>query len=173
MKERDLNALAARVHEANKQWWIDLQTGAPLDRNMDEMLMLVVSEFAEAMEGHRKNLMDDKLPHRVMAEVELADAYIRLLDIAGAKGIDLNEGHRYLFRWSTNFAENLLKLVRKVTDTHTHLTMNVLYGVYGILELCTHLDFDLDGAFEEKMLYNATRRDHSREGRLEPNGKKY
>ena len=36
--------------------------------------MLIVSEIAEAMEGERKDLMDDKLPHRKMAEVELADA---------------------------------------------------------------------------------------------------
>ena len=39
--------------------------------------MLTISEIAEAMEGERKNLMDDHLPHRKMAEVEIADAYIR------------------------------------------------------------------------------------------------
>ena len=51
--------------------------------------MLVVSEVAEAMEGHRKNLPDDKLPHRPMVEVELADAVIRIADLAGALGLDL------------------------------------------------------------------------------------
>lgn len=53
------------------------------------MLCLVHSEVSEAMEGHRKNLMDDKLPHRKMFEVELADAIIRILDIAGAHELDL------------------------------------------------------------------------------------
>jgi NTP pyrophosphatase (non-canonical NTP hydrolase) len=52
-------------------------------------LMLVVSELAEAMEGDRKNLMDDKLPRRSMREVELADAVIRIFDMAGAFGMDL------------------------------------------------------------------------------------
>jgi len=56
---------------------------------VSEKLMLVVSEVSEAMEGHRKNLMDDKLPHRKMVEVELADAVIRIADLAGALGLDL------------------------------------------------------------------------------------
>lgn len=54
-----------------------------------EKLMLVVSEVAEAMEGHRKNLRDDKLPNRSMLEVELADAVIRIADLAGALDLDL------------------------------------------------------------------------------------
>jgi NTP pyrophosphatase (non-canonical NTP hydrolase) len=51
--------------------------------------MLIVSEVSEAMEGHRKNLPDDKLAHRPMVEVELADAVIRIFDLAGAKGYDI------------------------------------------------------------------------------------
>lgn len=54
-----------------------------------QKLMLIVSEIAEAMEGHRKGLMDDKLPHRPMIEVELADAVIRIADLAGALNLDL------------------------------------------------------------------------------------
>lgn len=84
-----LNELTAIVHEANKKWWIDRFTEQPISRNMGEMLMLVVSELAEAMEGHRKSLKDDKLPHRSMIEVELVDAVIRIFDIAGGLGLDL------------------------------------------------------------------------------------
>jgi len=54
-----------------------------------EKLCLIHSEVSEAMEGHRKGLQDDKLPHREMFEVELADAFIRICDLAGAAGIDL------------------------------------------------------------------------------------
>jgi NTP pyrophosphatase (non-canonical NTP hydrolase) len=54
-----------------------------------QKLMLSVSELAEAMEGHRKGLKDDKLPHRDMLEVELADTVIRVFDLAGAMGYDL------------------------------------------------------------------------------------
>lgn len=73
-------------------WWTDLGTGEDMrgKRNMGELLCLVHSEVSEAMEGHRKGLMDDKLPHRTMLEVELADVIIRVMDLAG--GFDLDVG---------------------------------------------------------------------------------
>lgn len=58
-------------------------------RETGTCLMLIVSEIAEAMEGDRKGLMDDHLPHRKMIEVELADAMIRICDLAGREGLDL------------------------------------------------------------------------------------
>ena len=73
-------------------WWTDLKTGKELngeDRNMGELLMLCVTELAEAMEGARKSLKDDKLPHRDMVEVELADTSIRILDLSGGYGLDV------------------------------------------------------------------------------------
>lgn len=72
-------------------WWTDLKTGEDLRlrNNVPEKLMLVVSELGEAMEGHRKDRMDDHLPHRKMLEVELADAVIRIFDLAGSKNMDL------------------------------------------------------------------------------------
>lgn len=114
-----LNDLAARCHKANQSWWHDIHTGKKLERNKGELLMLIVSEIVEGFEGERKNLMDDKLPHRKMIEVELADALIRIFDYAGA------------------------------------------------------FNLDLDGAVEEKMAYNAIRKDHTREARLAPGGKQF
>lgn len=80
-------------------WWTELGTGRDLTStgypkvlpnvNVGEKLMLAVSELAEAMEGARKTLMDDKLPHRSMLEVELADAVIRCFDMAGGLGLDI------------------------------------------------------------------------------------
>lgn len=52
-------------------------------------LMLTVSELAEAMEGHRKGLADDKLPQYPMLGVELADACIRIFHLADRLGYDL------------------------------------------------------------------------------------
>src|SRR5574337_760737 len=78
-------------HGASRQagWYTDLATGQQKERNLGEMLMLMVSEIAEAMEGERKDLMDTHLPHRKMAEVELADLLIRTFDYAGYRGYDL------------------------------------------------------------------------------------
>ena len=88
------DTLQSVCHGASSKagWWVDLHTGAPILQRphvVGEKLMLIVSEVSEAMEGHRKNLMDDKLPHRKMIEVELADAAIRIFDLAGAMGLDL------------------------------------------------------------------------------------
>lgn len=58
-------------------------------RDKGTLFMLIVSEIVKAMEAERKNLMDDKLPHRKMAEVELADAVIRICDYCGLYGYDL------------------------------------------------------------------------------------
>ncbi len=71
-------------------WWTNPETGAPLMANVPEKLMLIVSVVAESMESHRKGgTPDDKLPHRVGTEVELADAVIRIFDLAGGLGFDL------------------------------------------------------------------------------------
>lgn len=72
-------------------WWDKYDT-AP-DHLKPDLLagrqMLIVSEVAEAMEGLRKDRMDDHLPHRKAEEVELADAVIRIFDYAGKRGFNL------------------------------------------------------------------------------------
>lgn len=52
-------------------------------------LGLVHSEISEALEGGRKSLMDDHLPHRKAEEVEYADAIIRIFDLAEARGLNI------------------------------------------------------------------------------------
>lgn len=80
-----LDDLANIIHHRNVAagWWKRDEHGGVIDRNMGELLCLVHSEISEAMEGHRKGLMDDKLPQYPMLMVELVDALIRIFDILG------------------------------------------------------------------------------------------
>lgn len=116
----NLNELSKAVHAANIKWWQDPVTGRPIKRNKGELLALVHSEISEALKGERQDLMDDKLPSRKMAEVELVDAVIRILDYAAGFGYD-----------------------------------------------------DLQGAFDEKMIYSAQREDHKHEARRIAGGKQF
>jgi len=86
----NLNAYAIHCHSANMKWWIDPETERPIERNYGELIALCHSELSEALEGRRKNLQDDHLPHRKAEEVEVVDCLIRLFDLAAAFGYDLD-----------------------------------------------------------------------------------
>lgn len=105
-----LNAAAKHIHQANKDkgfWDSERETGT--------LLMLCVSELSEALEADRKNrnanikgyceVMDGYTPEdsplsfessfknfvKDTFEDELADTVIRILDLCGARGIDLEK----------------------------------------------------------------------------------
>ena len=172
---------AVRVHAANEKWWRDLDTGQAIERNFGELVMLTISELAEALEGDRKNLMDDKLPHRPMIEVELADTVIRMFDYIGAYNLRIENTDESYPRLSTNTGENLLHITQRLCNAYQFFTANCrnlageeLAGALSIIfELAYAKNLDLLGAYEEKMAYNAVREDHKIEARKLANGKKY
>ena len=86
------------AHNASYEsgWWHCPIEGDSYLENESKMLlavpaklMLMVSEISEAMEADRRDLMDDKLPHRNGLECELADAIIRIADLGEALKLDL------------------------------------------------------------------------------------
>lgn len=87
--EAHVRLLSEIIHSDNEKWWVDLETGERLERNEAEMIALQHSELSEALEALRKDLMDDKLPHRKGIEVELADCIIRILDHSAGMGYDV------------------------------------------------------------------------------------
>lgn len=172
----DLNEFAHRCHSLAIAWWQDPQTGLPIERNPRELLMLAISEIAEAMEGERKNLMDDHLKNRRMAEVEIADYIIRLADFAGGFSIEITD--EKVHSVSDSKGEALYILTRRtieILDGDDQFSKGERIGfcLATAEAYCQKHNYDLWGAVEEKLSYNKTREDHSREARLQANGKQF
>lgn len=65
------------------------QTVHQTQDNVDRMVLLTVGELLEGYEGWRKSEQDHHLPNRLAFEVELADAVIRIADLAASLNMDL------------------------------------------------------------------------------------
>lgn len=186
----ELMALRDELHgnAVARGWWSDLSTGQRIERNFAELLMLENTEITEAHEGWQHDHMDDKLPHRQMVEVELADYVIRALDRSG--GFNINVGNQWyvVFRdtahvWSgvaehaeTVFLElfNIGSLTmeahrksdayRVETATQSGIALALVFG--------QSLGLDVLGAIREKAEFNKVRKDHDVAERLKDGGKK-
>lgn len=87
------NILVAQSHGLSVAagWRTDQETGESLldYPNVGESIALIHSEVSEALEGHRKRKRDDHLTDMPSIAAELADAVIRIADLAGALHLDL------------------------------------------------------------------------------------
>jgi hypothetical protein len=187
------NQMASIIFEQNKAvgWWDDP------DRCKLTILQLVNTEIAEATEGERKNLMDDKLPHRRMGEVELADALIRILDFAGRYNIKFENvldnsfgdiameismlptiGARHLVctalvcNFSTFFLDEYFEKL-ETCEVNSELSHFYSLIIIGLCQTAKTQDYDIIAAMSEKLEFNKTREDHKRENRALENGKKF
>lgn len=184
IKMIDFDKYAQEIYSQNKAvgWWDNP------DRCIYECLQLVSTEIAEATEGERKNLMDDHLPHRKMGEVELADALIRVLDLAGRHGwlvnynqkrIDITVKNKEFTIAAKHLIANsrLIRLMEAIRDSDfSHPgTITIAYSdfVHTLVTIAESQGYDIEQAMIEKIAYNKARVDHKRENRAKENGKKF
>jgi hypothetical protein len=173
----------------NAGWWTDLKTSLPLVRNRGEMLMLKVSELCEAAEGMDYGLFDDKLPHRRMLEVELADFLIRFGDYTAGFGLDIqravaeSEAVEIFNAVVHPKGETpvLFRLIRHVSDamegnrkSNTQHETTALARSWRLAAWYNDMmGMDVFSAAKEKMAFNANRADHKIENRMKAGGKAY
>lgn len=199
----NLTDLSKSIHAANIKWWQDPATQQPISRNRGELLALIHSEISEHSEGELEEAMDDKLPHRMMDEVEMADALIRVLDYAA--GFDHPIGEQALLYgvsefvdlnhlsqcWSSDVAGDIMGRMSQlgaVVAIHCQISRVLENERKGkskdaceqLVMLIAYITiysrkqmFDLQAACDEKMAYNAQREDHKHEARLIAGGKQF
>lgn len=177
------NVKRDEVHQANVKsgWWTDIETGESIlgTRNRPEMLCLITSELCEAViDGYSP---DSHLPQFPAAHVEIADAAIRILDLAGADNIDLEVGDKHRVIFFGHLTRDVMMLtvlissyaLEGVRKGNTELYHKSIADTYASLwHFADVYEFDLKECIEAKLLYNTQRADHKIENRLAEGGKK-
>lgn len=169
MKNIDLNQLRDRAYQCALDHGFHEQ-----ELSNEHFLMLVITELSEAVEADRKGRRADKeaMIDTIEAggwhwgffeefvkdtiEDELADAVIRLLDLAGLRNIDISDTfvlEHVVFEDNT-FPENCFAIIGEMTSRVNSFEDNVCYVVYEILELANLYNIDLLWHIEQKMKYN-------------------
>lgn len=171
--------LQNHIHEQNveKGWWKS-------PRCFSTMTNLFISENSEALEGDRRNLMDDKLKHYPMRVVEIADMCIRVFDYLGSVG---NE--RFAEQLSPHYRENdfqfnLTLVTRMLTqawfwkeiENNDGMHFRCLRHAIAIgFQMIRDMGYDPIEIILEKHDFNAVRHDHKLENRTtgKPGAKAY
>lgn len=174
----DMKKLSAEIHQqcVDAGWWDKF----PVRHKRAQLAtVLVITEFAEAVEGDRKSLADDHLPQYDMRAVELADAAIRLLDLGGGLGaafetpevLDMRiSGYSFAFK---TFPEQIGELIRNLTRWTAGDRLAIIETLVGTFALAKLYDYDLEEIIAAKRAYNETRADHKKENRTKTGGKEY
>ena len=150
----------------------------------EHFLCLVISELMEAVEADRnekhanrdifeyymkQRRRDDEefmyaFKHDIKDSVEdeLADACIRLLDLAGLRGIDLSAIQQVEYPFGANetfteFCFGLCKQITSFTPGRIGMGVNIHIVLMDIFSYCMALGIDLLWFIEQKMKYNELR----------------
>lgn len=165
-------------------------------RSLSTLTNLLHSELSEAMEGNRKNLMDDKLPHHRMELVEVADFVIRALNWMAELGytdiqmFSVEDIERFqvtsMEDWDIMdfIAEMHVKVsinyqvmrpyeLGHVSEEDYPLVLSLYHAVSMAFILADRMGWDLIAIAKEKNAFNGVRPDHTLEERAKEHGKAY
>ena len=174
--EISLIELQNKIHAQNKKmgWWDEV-------RSYKTIASLIHSELSEAMEGDRKDLMDDHLSHYKMFWVELADFSIRCFDYLGY--VKNKEYDFYIDNEISNseficdMHSQVSSFVNNMNDPYYRNTdvpqKQLAYAVMSCFHHADSFNIDLHKIIIEKVEYNKHRPDHKKENRKKEGGKKY
>ncbi|TFD96696.1 hypothetical protein E2605_07705 [Dysgonomonas capnocytophagoides] len=185
MNRPDLNTLSKEVFEANKaKGFHDVEV------SNETLLMLVIIELSEAVEADRKGkraLMSDynedvsvkqiyfkqafEVYIKDTVEDELADAVIRLLDLAGLRGIEMLDTNNDISKAEINYSISIMDSVcsyKSVPDTVFWIVGNIITYDNNVFLLCNKVityiesfcqqwNIDLWQHVSLKLKYNQTR----------------
>jgi NTP pyrophosphatase (non-canonical NTP hydrolase) len=155
-------------------------TGKDPNKNIGELLMLIVCEIAEAVEAHRNNCyadgdLDDwdfngqyfsawyEKHHKNTYTDELADVFIRLFDLCGYLGINKDCIHSKQYSFGDNIAEELLFVTRILSDTDckSYLELTITEAISRMIHFCQHHNIPIEKHIEAKISYNKLLTKHS------------
>lgn len=89
---------------------------------------------------------------------ELADAIIRLLDLAGLRGLEqFDADFGEILIKDQLLTENIIVIIDILRDKRFELYLNIECAINNIELLCQHLNIDIWRHVELKLKYNATR----------------
>lgn len=103
-----------------------------------------------------KRIFEDYIKDTV--EDELADAAIRLLDLAGAHNLNLNRlCLKHVVTPRKTFTENIFAIVKDLVNYKYSQEEQVNYALHQIRRLSEIMGFNLEWHIEQKMRYNESR----------------
>ncbi len=148
----------------------------------EHCLCLAITKLANAVEADRKGkraLLNEKTISNIDSEIydapgsrhlfeadikntmedEMADAVIRLLDLAGANNIDIEIDKRStpVVNTRQSFTENIYMIIRSMMKMGWCLELQINYAVLNIICLADILSIDLWWFIEHKIAYNEDR----------------
>lgn len=159
-------------------------TGIDQNKNIPELLMLVITEIGEAVESlrcgkfteprHVKNFIkkydqfideDAKIDYfdkciKDTFEDEIADVFIRLFDLCGYLGIESNGKTYTKFILPENISEQLFNITKGICLLPTNLSLfksDNLHIISDLKHFCEHNNIDIEKHIAAKMEYNKSR----------------